>query len=261
MRCTAYCTAASYNLTSLFEFFKKTKTVSLYRDVVHVLFRPENGDLYFFSYGVMVSWGLTEAEELEVLDSVKSYERDSLPQFEKDEYDFSYDATFRLQRDEIVLSSKDVLTKLAVSYGLAQSAKLTFFERTIDKTIVKTKYLPQDLAAKGKIFLSRKEISQKIGELFLDRSMVNLHSDILDEPDFFWEYPEYNPLYRDIAKCLDFSTRIAVLNNRLAIVGELLTMLSDQLNHQHSSTLEWTIIWLIVIEVILAVLRDLFHLI
>lgn len=260
MRCTAYCTAASYNLTSLFEFFKKTKTVSLYRDVVHVLYHPENGDVYFFSYGVMVSWGLTEAEELEVLDLLKGYEKDSLPQFEKDEYDFSYETTFRLQRDEIVLSSRDVLTKLAVSYGIAQSAKLTFFERTIDKTIAKTKYLPKDLASKGKIFLSRKEISKKIGELFLERSMVNLQSDVLDEPDFFWEYPEYHTLYRDIAKCLDFTTRTSVLNNRLAIMGELLTILNDALNHQHSSTLEWTIIWLIVIEVVLAVLRDIFHL-
>jgi len=259
MRCTAYCTAASYNLTSLFGFLKKTYTATLYRDVIHIIYRPETAHLFFFSYGVMVSWGLTEEEELKAIEDVKGFERENLP-YEKDEYEFSYDANFRLQRDEIVLSSKDVLTKLAVSYGLAQSVKLTFFERTIDKTIVKTKHLPKDLASKGKIFLSRKEISQKIGELFIDRSSVNLHSDILDEPDFFWEYPEYHPLYRDIAKCLDFSTRVSVLNTRLTIVSELLGMLRDQLNHQHSSTLELTIIWLIVIEVVLAVLRDIFHL-
>lgn len=260
MRCSAYCTAASYNLSSLFGFLKKTYATTLYRDVIHAVYH-EQGNLYFFSYGVMISWGLTEEEELQMLEELKGFEREPFAQIEKDEYDFSYDANFRLQRDEIVLTSKDVLTKLAVSYGLAQSAKLTFFEKMIDKTIVKTRHLPIDLARKGKIFLSRKEMSQKIGELFLDRSSVNLHSDILDEPDFFWEYPEYLPLYRDIAKCLDLTTRVNVLNTRLIIVSELLGMLSDQLNHQHSSILEWTIIWLIVIEVILAVLRDLFHLI
>lgn len=260
MRCSAYSTAASYNLSSLFGFLKKTYATTLYRDVIHAVYH-EQGNLYFFSYGVMVSWGLTEDEELKILDAVKGFERDPVSQVEKDEYDFSYDTNFRLQRDEIVLTSRDVLTKLAVSYGIAQSVKLTFFEKTIDKTIMKTKHLPMDLASKGKIFLSRKEISQKIGELFLDRSSVNLHSDILDEPDFFWDYPEYLPLYRDIAKCLDLSTRLNVLNTRLTIVSELLGMLSDQLNHQHSSILEWTIIWLIVIEVLLGVLRDLFHLI
>lgn len=261
MRCTAYCTAASYNLASLFGLLKKTYTATLYRDVVHVIYRPDTANLFFFSYGVVIAWGLTEEEELKAIEEVKEFERDSLPQLEKDEYEFSYDSNYRLQRDEIVLASKDVLTKLAISYGLAQSVKLTFFERTIDKTIVKTKHLPKDLARKGKIFLSRKEISQKIGELFIDRSSVNLHSDILDEPDFFWEYPEYHPLYRDIAKCLDFSTRVSVLNTRLTIVSELLGMLSDQLNHQHSTTLEWTIIWLIMIEVILVVLTDILHLI
>jgi uncharacterized Rmd1/YagE family protein len=261
MRCTAYCTAASYNLTSLLGYLKKTYAVTLYRDVIHVAYHHENGTLFFFSYGVMVAWGLSEDEELRILEDVKGFEKETLPQLEKDEYDFSYDLNFRVQRDEIVLNSKDILTKLAVSYALAQSVKLTVFERTIDKTIAKTKHLPKDLARKGKIFLSRKEISQKIGELFIDRSSVNLHSDILDEPDFFWEYPEHHSLYRDTAKCFDLTTRLEVLNTRLVIVGELLGMLSDQLNHQHSSTLELTIIWLIVIEVVLAVLRDIFHLI
>jgi uncharacterized Rmd1/YagE family protein len=42
---------------------------------------------------------------------------------------------------------------------------------------------------------------------------------------------------------------------------ELFEILGDELNHQKTSRLEMTIIVLIVIEVIIAVLRDLFHLI
>lgn len=260
MRCTAYCTAASYDITSLFDRLKTKFVTTLFRDAIHIAYAAESADVFFFSYGVVVAWGLTEEEELSLIEKLKDAATNPLAKLERDYYDFSYDAIFKIQRDEIVLTNREVLTKLAASYGLAQSVKLGVFETLINTTIKKTRHLPEDLARKGKIFLSRKEISQKIGELFIDRSSVNLHSDILDEPEFFWEYPEHQSLYRDIAKCLDLTTRIEVLNSRLNIIGELLGMLSDQLNYQHSSTLEWTIIWLITIEVVLAVLRDIFHL-
>lgn len=261
MRCTAYCYTDSYNLPALLQFFKNQVVVTHFRDTIHLVAGNGAGDVFFFSYGVMVSWGLTEEEEQSLLEKARPYEIEPEVNPAKDEYEFSYGESSKIQRDEIILPNKDVLTKLAISYGLGQSTKLSVFEETINRTIAKTHHLPEDLASKGKIFLSRKEISQKIGELFIDKSSVNLHSDILDEPDFFWEYPEHNPLYRDTAKCLDIGTRVEVLNKRLAIVGELLGILSDQLNHQHSSTLEWTIIWLILIEVFLAIIRDVFHLI
>lgn len=261
MRCTAYCTAKFYNFPALIEILKQHYVITVYRDAIHVSYDPERADVCFFSYGVFVAFGLSEEEELEITRFVKEVEIEPLTRFESDSYDFSYGETRKIGRDEIILPNKEELVKLAVAYGLAQSVKLVVFEATIDKTIKKTKHLPEDLARKGKIFLKRKEISKKIGELFIDRSSVNLHSDILDEPEFFWEYPEHHPVYRDVTKSLDITTRIDVLNSRLAIVSELLQMLSDQLNHQHSSTLEWTIIWLIVIEVVLAASRDLFHLI
>lgn len=261
MRCTAYCTAASYNVGPLFEILKERYTPTFYRDAIHIPYPTENGEVFLFSYGVVVFWGLTEEEELQLLEKVKITENGPIEKMERDKFFFSYGDSARIHRDEIVLQNKDAITKLAISYGLAQSVKLAVFEERINKTIENTKKLPEDLAVKGKIFLSRKEISQKMGELFIERNSVNLHTDILDAPEFFWEYSEYEPLYRAIANYLDLSPRVDVLNKRLNIVRELFEMLSNQLNHQHSSTLEWTIIWLIVIEVALAVMKDIFHLI
>lgn len=259
MRCTAYCTADSYNIKALFALLKTQYATTLHRDTIHIT--SEVGNVFFFSYGVFVAWGFSEEEEYSFVEKIKTVEIDPYQKPERDEYDYSYGLSTFVQRDGFILTDKDVMIKRAISYALAQSVKLVIFETTIFKTIETTKRLPEDLARKGKIFLSRKSISQKIGQLFMDKSSVNLHSDILDEPDFFWEYPEHHPLYRDVFKCLDVGPRVEVLNTRLGIIGDLLEILSDQLNHQHSSILEWTIIWLIVIEVVLALLRDLFHII
>jgi uncharacterized Rmd1/YagE family protein len=264
MRCTTYCTAASYDIPPLFQSLQKFGSAQLFRDCVHILIKEDRkpkGDIFYFSFGCVVLWGFTEEEEFAILGSLKEFERDSLLKAEMDEFTFVYGDHMRIEEDEICLQSKNALTKLAISYGLAQSVKLTTFEETIQKTIDNTKYLPQDLATKGKISMSRKGISQKMGELFIERNFINLHSEILDTPEFFWNYPELEPFYRRTSHYLDVTKRVEVLSKRLGVVHELFEILSNELNHQHSSRLEWTIIILIFIEIIIVVLRDLFRLI
>ncbi len=97
-----------------------------------------------------------------------------------------------------------------------------------------------------------------MGELFIERNSINLHVDVLDTPEFFWEYSELEPFYAMTANYLEIETRVEVLNQRLDVVHELFEMLGNELNHQHSSRLEWTIICLIIIEVFLSILRDIF---
>jgi uncharacterized Rmd1/YagE family protein len=264
MRCTGYCTASSYDVPRLFQFFQKKGMTQNYRDVVHHQIKEEKkikGDLFFFSYGVVVCWGFSEAEEREILTSIKEFEREPLNKIELDEFTFGYGDVMKISEDEIVLQNKSTLTKLAISHGIAQSVKLTIFEDIVRKTIEHTKHLPSALAQKGKISLSRKEISRKMGELFIERNFINLHTEILDTPEFFWDHPELEPFYRRTAHYLDVGKRVEILNKRLNVIHELFEILSNELNHQHSSRLEWTIIILIVIEVVIALLRDLFHLI
>jgi len=264
MRCTTYCTAAAYDLTRLFQSLQKFGSAQLFRDCIHLLLKEDRkpkGDIFYLSYGCVVLWGFTEEEELAILGSLKEFEKDPSLKPEMDEFTYVYDENMRIEEDEISLPTKNTLTKLAISYGLAQSVKLTTFEETIQKTIDNTKHLPEDLATKGKISMSRKGISRKMGELFIERNFVNLHSEILDTPEFFWNYPELEPFYRRTTHYLDTNKRVEVLNKRLGVVHELFEILSSELNHQHSSRLEWTIIILIFIEICIVVLKELFHII
>lgn len=44
---------------------------------------------------------------------------------------------------------------------------------------------------------------------------------MLDEPDFFWEDDEFQPLYKKMMKYLDVDNRVQILNTRLDILREL----------------------------------------
>lgn len=235
---------------------------TLYRDVLHLNIpngEQESGDVFFFSYGALVCWGISQERVQQFLKEVKAFEEQPNDEVETDEFSFVYGKTASVVEDEITLPDQEVMSKLAISHGLAQSVKLGSFEAAAQKTIDKTQYIPQDLAQYGKISLSRREIRRKMGELFVERNSINLHVNVLDSPEFFWEYPELEPLYRMIANYLDIGKRCEVLNQRLDAIHDLFDMLGSELNHQHSSKLEWIIIYLIVIEVVISLMRDVFR--
>lgn len=263
MECRAFCTASSYHIKALYDHFKQCgATVNLYRDVIHFLVPNEPvGDIFYFPYGATVFWGISKEDCQNYLNETKDFEIKSNEDIETDEFSYNIGDSHRIIDDEITLPSLDTLNKLAVSHGLAQSVKLGTFENALRRTFEQTKSIPEDLAKYGSISLSRKEIRRKMGELFLERSSINLHVDVLDIPEFFWEYTELEPLYNMTAKYLDIETRVEVLNHRLDVIHELFDMLGNELNHQHSSRLEWTIIGLIVLEVVLTFLKDVFQVI
>lgn len=263
MDCRAYCTATSYQIKPLFEVLKGSARATLYRDVIHVSLPPlspnQQRDVFYFPYGVTVFWGVDIDTCQRELAAIKAFEENPLDEPETDQFTYARGETPKIVEDEILIPNDDVLNRLAISHGLAQSVKLGTFENALKKIFDKTKKIPDDLAKYGSIPLSRKEIRRKMGELFIERNSINLHVDVLDTPEFFWEYSELEPMYTMAANYLDIETRVEVLNQRLDVVHELFEMLGNELNHQHSSRLEWTIICLIVIEVLLSLLRDVFR--
>ena len=254
MRCVAYCLSTSFNSARLISYLKSSYKMTRFREVLHI--QVKEGDVFFFPFGAIVCWGIGEEKERYLQEEVHPFLQHPLEIIEDEFFDYVYGDQAKIEDDEIILPDQGVLTKLAFSHGLAQSVKLGVFEQTIQRTIHLTKELPELLAQQGSIKLSRKDIRRMMGRLFIDRSSINLHQELLDTPEFFWEYSELESYYNLVAHHLDRERRVNVLNQRLRILQELFDMLAAELNHQHSSRLEWTIIGLIIIEVLLHIVTD-----
>lgn len=256
MRCSAHCTAASFDLDALSRRMRSLgEVMRAHRGVVHVQL-AQGGEVYCFSYGVIVFWRLEKAREMWWLEILRDVEREPLKQVESDIFSFSIKEQMQIVNDEICLPQGKPLAMLAASFGLGQSVKLAVFETSVEKALQHCQPIAQRLAKKGRSFLSRREIARRMGQLFLERSSINTHLDALDKPEIIWENDESEPYYDAVADYLDLSSRQIVLNRRLDVVKEIFDMLSTQLNHQHSATLEWIIIALILFDVVLTLLRD-----
>lgn len=151
------------------------------------------------------------------------------------------------------LSSNGPLEKLSISFAMAQSIKLSVLELRVEETFETTRVYPVELAEKGHISLEQTEVSKMIGHLFIVKAGVNLESDMLSTPDWFWDNDEWEPVYKHALKYLEVDNRVNILNKRMEVMSEMFEMLRNQLEVRHATRLEWIIIWLIVIEVLLEV--------
>jgi uncharacterized Rmd1/YagE family protein len=262
MRCTAFCTASGYNLAGLANSFKRAGyTARLLRDVLHISSIKTPVDIYFFNHGSFVCWGLYRSQEQKWLERVKEFSISPLASPESDHFcfrfgdDISINTHDRFKIDIITLDSDNPQIKLAISYGLAQSIKLEAFEDAIQGTIKKNSNLPEEIATRGLISLSRRSIVKRMGEIFIARSSINLNSEYLDVPEFFWRNPNLEPFYVMTKKFLDIPGRVFSLNQKLDVLQELLAILNSQVQHRHSSLLEMIIIILILIEIIISLIN------
>lgn len=214
------------------------------------------GDVLYFDYGVVVFWGLSKKQEQDVLKNlVAPCQEAPLPAAKsaRDEFQYNYAANEKahIQNDTVTIDyrlSRNHMIKIAISHALAQSTKLVHFEARVLDIISNTKDLPEHLANTGEILLSKKQIAQLIGTVFIEKSRVNLLSTVLDTPEFFWDAPDsMQTLYERVCEYMELEERVRVLNNRYQVLTEMLDVLRDHQNNSHSAALEWIVIWLIVV--------------
>ncbi|KAL9600798.1 MAG: hypothetical protein Q9219_002936 [cf. Caloplaca sp. 3 TL-2023] len=220
-------------------------------------------EMFVFSYGVVVFWNFTSHQEKDILADLTFSALDTgIPlvtgpqdeeDFETEEFHFEYDPETprpRVFNDMITLRSGDHMIKLAMSHAIAQSTKLNFFEQRMADQMAEAQHVPKRLALTGKLGMKREEVVRILGALFRSRVDVNLSSNTLDVPNFFWDSePTLHPLYRAVREYLELRPRVQALNERCRVFLDLAEILSDSIADDRSSRLTWIIIVLILISI------------
>ncbi|KAG5992801.1 hypothetical protein E4U43_003678 [Claviceps pusilla] len=214
-------------------------------------------EVFLFDYGVVVIWGMTEAQEAKFLKEIAKFELEKLApdDIETELFNFYYTREYqaRIYNDFITLRDKNnYMIKLSISHALAQSVKTSLYEELIATTVETCKDIPAHIALTGKINLSRKQINMQIGDLFILRIAIHLNGSVLDTPELFWVEPQLEPVYQAVRSYLEMDQRVGLLNERLDVIADLLAVLKDQLSHGHGEKLEWIVIVLIAMEIFVA---------
>ncbi|OQK17425.1 sad1-interacting factor 2 [Methyloprofundus sedimenti] len=257
LHCITLCLANSFDFPTLCKNFLANNRAVLLKDVLLI----EHNQAYsvIFPYGVVVHWNVTLDERRKLHTQLCRFAIGIHEEIQEDDFRYITNALEnRIKFDCIEIKAGDDTNNLiAVAHAMAQSINLSSFEQHAQETIEKTKHLPESLAKTGHINLSKKALAKIRGQLFLTNSDIVLKFDLLDIPEFFWEHPEYQALYMQMANYLELQQRTDILSKKLDTIHDLLGMLADEQKHQHSSTLEWIIIVLIMVEIVITLVEKL----
>jgi len=270
----AYSTAEEYNLEKLLVALKEqglyhaSSMTEDINDVLHVSARyqvdREPREIYFFSEGSVVFWNVSDVEQKNVLLFLKTYEEGGyekpiiLEGSEKMLYTYTQVLNkTTLKNSKILLNTEGStdLEKYTFSNALALSVKLATWEASLDIYAESLVGVVKDLKLAGKIRLSRNQVLKKQAELFALKHAINLSSDLLNTPDFYWDRENLETLYHKTCNHLDIPKRTKVMNERLYHCADLVKHLSHELSDAHHVRLEWLIIVLIAVEVSIAILK------
>ncbi len=271
MECLSFCVADCIDLAQLDHHYKTALSgyaVTRSRDVLKVapLEEASNHLIFIFKNGTIVSWGLKRHEADTHLNEVALFADKPTRFLVQDEFTYRVGEKTTIEPHEFfdvdclsiqTTQSKDDELKLSLSYGFSQSVKLQYFETALENLIEKHTPLIKSLSRKGKKLISRKRIRHVIGELILAKSEMNLVSNFLYHPKYFWQHPTLEEDYIMLERYLHLPRRVNALNQRLDTLNDIFDMFSNYLENRHAHILEIIIIVLLMIEILFSLLN--FH--
>ncbi|KAL0267287.1 UNVERIFIED_CONTAM: hypothetical protein PYX00_009602 [Menopon gallinae] len=208
LRVSAFTTAEEFNIENLKNNlrnsmkYKLTEFNSEFGDtdsVVHIVPTDsgclESKDVFLFREGSVVLWNLNEDEILHLLQFLKNFHKDSFSDeiVKNEQESMLYVKSSELSKTiltggKIILAEgeNEILDKFAVSNAMALSVHLGAYESLLSEYIDSMFFVTEDLKSGRTIKMNQKEVLRKMGHLFALRHVINLSSDLLDTPDFYF---------------------------------------------------------------------------
>jgi uncharacterized Rmd1/YagE family protein len=213
------------------------------------------GYAVLFRYGVVVLLGLSPVEEDEILRGLRP--RVFSP-FEKIE-DESTVIEITPDRDDQVTTGGPISVKdlspprlLVVADVLAKNVALVRDEREVAKGLELIEPFATQLAAIGRAPANRRNMLQLIGQTLLVHHRMSGRVQVEEKPDVLWDRSDLERLYARLADEYELKERAAALRYKLGVIDQTTRALTDIIDTERSVRLEWTIIALIVVEVLIA---------
>jgi uncharacterized Rmd1/YagE family protein len=210
--CVAYCTAEKYDFDQLLKGLQKDRVPAVYfAEVIHVSLArsidatfpmkvseglADDGEVFFFTDGCVVFWGVNQVDVDKVLHWLLPYETGSYSrQVAMDEY--SEMVYFRYGKDAGLLPSGELvisignqnwartqtLEKIAFSYGMQRSVKVGVMEAQADALIESLKHIPDILMEKRALKMDQRTVMKVMGRLLSLRGLINLHLPLGETPE------------------------------------------------------------------------------
>ncbi len=251
----AYCLASSFYWDKLVkELNKKQLQISQpAKEIIYAISEEtaqQSQEFVVFEYGCVIFFNSDTSMRDQTIKLLQKFAKTKFKAIEQEIFTLSSDTKTQIHGNKLILKHNDLEEKVGISYAITQSVKLSHYENTVEKILGDLRYDTTALAKYGRVIIGRSSTMKKTGQIFLLKAQINLYSDLLDTPDYFWDRQGAEKVFLSTKEEMDMQARLDNLNKRLDMMQELYEMLAEQIKHGHFIMLEVTIVILISIEVV-----------
>lgn len=210
--------------------------------------------LVFFAKGVVVHWYVDTAQ-MNIDELLPPREEATLSFLPTERYAVEYGDTFKIDEGSMTLDRTDGSLLVALSHALARSVQIDFDEHSVSRLLGAIDSIQKNMRIKGRIGKSHKEIRKLIGQVLETKYNLSTYAQVNDNPELLWEDNSLHPYFVRLSQELDLADRWDVLQEKTRFLEDMLGILRDEINTKQSHFLEWTIVLLIVFEIVLYALE------
>ena len=230
---------------------KKERTMLVYRPA-------ENQLLFVFAFGVVTVFGVSDKKEIArfLRRFVKAGEDElaiKIIDIAPEDYSVVVDSDQpeAVEFDFVRIRHFSPDKLMIVAHMLAQSVAIDFFDRRAEEMSQRFERIHMNLAQKGRVVMTRREIMQTIGTsggiiIFIIGQLA-----LLDKPDITWEDKEAETLFTNLRKMYELDDRFSSLRFKITQMQDTSELMLDVLNTRRAEFMEIIIILLFVFDIFL----------
>ncbi|SAK82521.1 hypothetical protein AWB78_04033 [Caballeronia calidae] len=213
----------------------------------------DEGIAVLFRYGVVVFFGLSNADETAFIDSLGNIVTNIYDSPEVEELDiYNGEPSTGVQSDAVSLDRITLEKIQIIADVLGKSLVLSLYEKEVAGKFDGIAPVARELASSGKVKADSKSLLSKIGNLILIEHRMVGRAEIGDKPEILWEFPSLGGLYAALEDEFELHERHAALERKLTLISDTVQTLADIVENKNIHKLEWYVIGLICFEVALS---------
>lgn len=241
--------------------FKKVFVGNLsYSESSELMYASEKDKFFYvLIYGVVVFSGYDEVKISEIIEFLKPFCKNILPEKLEEEFIINkVKDNDRFGYNEISITRFDLTIMRIIMINVAQSVALDYFSEQAELLLDLTQRRTLQLEKTGRLKISGKKLTKFIAQSLNLKNRIAENLYIFNSPVETWEDEYLDKIDRALKKIFDINTRYRSITEDINIIKENLDLFKDLMQHQRSNMLEWIIIILILVEVVNMIFEKLF---
>ena len=211
------------------------------------------GVAVLFRYGAVVLFDVPAAAQTPFLDRLLALVWNRYEKPETEDVAVTIDPAIRegMEGDVVHFESMSVERIQIVAAVLSKSVTLAMYESRVAQNFDRIEPLARDLERHGRIRGNSSELLKHIGAMLLSEQVMVGRVEIGEKPDTLWDHPDLEGLFLRMESEFEIRERYAALERKLNLISRTVHTLVELLHSKRSLRLEWSIVVLIVIEIML----------